>query len=416
MQSHKFMGFFEKIKSIFFRPDYNKEVRNLSKRISELNAEKKKADAELGNSKKMEIKIPCFEIKQFETENIEIKSFIPPKPHSVRTMKDLMQKRKDEEAERIRQLQQQVTKKLNTVRIFINDENPNNAEDLLFSTSSVLQELKDGQLNNLYEELLSDINDLKDILRQKEIERLEAEAKQKVEEEKRKRKLERLRRQREEKERQERERQAREYEEKLAREEEARRLEIERLTTSVTRTKEDANRILQYLRMKGITRFYHFTDRQNLIRIKQFGGLYSWYYCEQNGIEIPNPGGDYDSRRYDTGHGLQDYVRLSFCDDHPMAWRKHKEGSSLVLLYIDIDVATFEDTLFTDRNAASSSFACGKSYDDLMKVNIQATQRSYVSRSEGEIFFQHQAECMIKTFIPLKYISNIDNPPKMIFG
>ena len=410
------MGFLDKLKSIFFGSDYDKVVRNLSKRISELNDEKGKADVELESLEKKIIKIPSFEIKQLEAKKIKVKPFTSPTPRPVRTMKDLMQKRKEEEVERRQQLQQQVAKNLDTARIFINDENPDSAEELLFRTSSALQELKDNQLNNLYEELLNDIKGLKDILRQKEIERLEAEDRQKAEEEKRKRDQDCLRRQREEEERQERKRQAREYEEKLVREEEARRLEIDRLTTLVTRTKGDANKILQYLRMKGITRFYHFTDRQNLIRIKQLGGLYSWYYCEQNGIEIPNPGGDYDSRRYDIRHGLQDYVRLSFCDDHPMAWRKHKEGSSLLLLYIDINVATFKDTLFTDRNAASSSFACGGNYDDLMKINIQATQRNYVSRNEGEIFFQHQAECMIKTFIPLRYITNIDNPRKMIFG
>ena len=410
------MGFLNKIKSIFFGPDYDKDIRNLSKRISELNAEKRKADVDLDSLRKKEIKIPSFDIKQLESKKIEIKSFVSPELHPVRTMKDLMQKRKEEEAERKRQLKLQVAKNFDTIKIFINDENPDSAEDLLFSTTSTLQELKDDQLNNLYEELLGDINVLKEVLRQKEIERLEAEARQKAEEEERKREQDRLIKLREEEERIEKERLAREYEEKLACEEEARRLEIERLTSLVTRKKEDAERILQYLRMKGITRFYHFTDKQNLIRIKQFGGLYSWYYCEQNGIDIPNPGGDFDSRRLDARHGLQDYVRLSFCDDHPMAYRKHKDGASLVLLYIDLEVAAFKDTQFTDRNAASNSFACGVNYDDLVKVNISATQRNYVSRDEGEIFYQHQAECMIKTFIPLKYITNIDTPRKMFFG
>ena len=410
------MGFLDKIKSIFFGPDYDKDIRNLSKRISELNAEKIKAVVDLESLMKKEIKIPSFEIKRLEAKKIEIKSFVSPKPHPIRTMKDLMQKRKEEEAERKRQLKLQVAKNFDTVKTFINDEDPNSAEDLLFSTTSSLQELNDDQLNNIYDELLNGINVLKEVLRQKEIERFEAEARRKAEEEERKREQERLRKQREEEERLERKRKAREYEERLAREEEARRIEIERLTSLVTRRKEDADRILQYLRMKGITRFYHFTDKQNLIRIKQLGGLYSWYYCEQNGIDIPNPGGDFASRRQDERHGLQDYVRLSFCDDHPMAYRKHKEGASLVLLYIDLEVATFKDTRFTDRNAASGSFACGVSYNDIIKVNISATQRNYVSRDEGEIFSQHQAECMIKTFIPLKYITNIDNPRKMIFG
>ncbi len=411
------MGFFDKIKNILFGKDYDDDLSNLTKRIHELHTEKKRLEWELERLNNIKCIIPSFDIKNISNaKHIEIKSFLPLQKRQVRTMKDLMLKRKEEDTKRKRHIQQQIIKNFDTIRLLINSEESESAEDLLYRTYPALQELKDRQLNNLYEELLSEISVLKDVLRQREIDRREAEAIQKAKKEERKRAQNRLRKQREEEERQERERQAREYEEKLACEEETRRLNIERLTSLVTRRKEDADKILQYLRMKGTTRFYHFTDKQNLIRIKQFGGLYSWYYCEQNGINIPNPGGDSDSRRLDARHGLQDYVRLSFCDDHPMAYRKHKEGASLVLLYIDLEVAAFKDTQFTDRNAASNAFACGENYDDLIKVNIPATQRNYVSRDEGEIFYQHQAECMVKTFIPLKYITNIDNPRKMIFG
>ena len=225
------MGFFDKIKSLIFGQDYDKKVRDLSKRISELHDEKRLADSELEKLKKKNIKIPSFELKLLDAKSIEVKPFSFPKPRTVRTMKELMQKRKEEEAARKRQLLRQANINLHTVREFINDEDLDSAEDLLFSTSSALQELKADQLNNLYEELLSDINALKDILHKKEIERLEAEARQKAEEEERRCEQERLRRLREEDERLERERKAREYEEKLAREEEAHRLEIERLTS-----------------------------------------------------------------------------------------------------------------------------------------------------------------------------------------
>ncbi len=413
---HKFMGLFYKLKSIFFRPNYDKVVSNLSNRISQLKIDKQKADTELECRKNKVIKIPNFEIKHIVANKIEFKEFITHPSRPVTTMDKLMQKRIEKEKERKKLLHQQVTAIFDKVRAFINAEQPDNASNNLFCITSFLEELEDRELNLQYAELLGEISELRTTLREKEIKRLEAEAKRRAEEEERKRERERLRKQREEEERLKKEREAREYEAKLAREEEMRRNEISRLTSLVTITKPDSKLILQYLKMKGIKRFYHFTDKQNLIKIKQFGGLYSWFYCEQNGIDIPNPGGDFDSRRLDRWHGLEDYVRLSFCDNHPMAWRKHKEGSSLVLLYIDIDVAGFKDTLFTDRNAASSSFTCGGEYNDLLKVNIPATQRNYVSRSEGEIFYQHQAECMIKTFIPLKYITNIDAPVKMIFS
>ena len=409
------MGFLDKIKSILFRRYYDKVVSNLSKRISQLKLEKLRTDSELEGLQKKIIKIPSFQIQHNVANKIEFKEFTSQPSCRVTTMDELMQKRKEKENERKLLLHRQVKVTFDNARAFINAEKPDSAENSLFCIASILQELEDYELNKEYTKLFNEISEFRVILRKKEIKRLEEEAKRRAEEEERKRERERLKKQREEEERLQKERLAREYEEKLAREEEMRRNEIARLTSLVTITKSDSNRILQYLKIKGIRRFYHFTDKQNLTRIKQYGGLYSWYYCEQNGIDIPNPGGDFDSRMYDRRHGLEDYVRLSFCDDHPMAWRKHKEGASLVLLHIDIDVACFKDTLFTDRNAASSSFSCGGEFEDLMKVNIPATQRNYVSRSEGEIFYQHQAECMIKTFIPLKYITNIDYPEKMLF-
>jgi len=410
------MGFLDRIRRILLGPDYEKETRNLNNRIYELSEDKKKSDAKLEALKRTEVKIPSFQIKRHsKTNTFEVKQFNPQHLRPIRTMKDLMQLRKEEEAQRRKQLQEQIVKNLDSVRSLIDNENPEQAEDLLFSTSSALQQLGDKQLSSLYEDLLIDIKSVKEELRQREIKRREEEAKQKAAEEAARLEQERIKKLREEEIRIEKARKAREYEEKLAHEEQTRHLEIERLTKLVERKKDDGAEILRYLEMKGIRRFYHFTDKENLYQIKRLGGLYSWYYCDQNDIEIPNAGGDWDSRKYDRRHGLQDYVRLSFCNDHPMAWRKYKEGSSLILLYIDVEVASFKDTLFTDRNAASGSFARGGDMEALQKVNISATQRNYVSRDEGEIFSQHQAECMIKTFLPIKYITNIDNPQKMLF-
>lgn len=42
--------------------------------------------------------------------------------------------------------------------------------------------------------------------------------------------------------------------------------------------------------MYGITKLYHFTDRDNLDSIVTNGGLYSWADCEAKGINIPKPG------------------------------------------------------------------------------------------------------------------------------
>lgn len=160
---------------------------------------------------------------------------------------------------------------------------------------------------------------------------------------------------------------------------------------------------ISYLSNNNIHYFFHFTDRRNLDSIKEKGGLYSWKYCIENNIDIPYPGGDNTSRSLDVKHGLSDYVRLSLCDDHPMQWRLEEEGADIVLLRVKIDVAGLEGTLFSDINATDNSHHHGGSLEDLKRIDIPATQENYVSR-ESPIFKKHQAEVLVKTFIPLEYI------------
>ena len=177
--------------------------------------------------------------------------------------------------------------------------------------------------------------------------------------------------------------------------------------------KDDAAQISRYLNDNAVRCFYHFTDRKNLESIRRNGGLFSWSYCVKNGIDIPVPGGSSSSRSLDQRHHLEDYVRLSFCMDHPMAFRLQEGGADLVLLKIKTDVATFKDTLFSDINATDNNHHHGDSFNDLKKVDIKATKQTYVSK-ESPIFKKHQAEIMVKTHIPLEYIINLDNPLPLI--
>ena len=222
---------------------------------------------------------------------------------------------------------------------------------------------------------------------------------------------EKAQREKEERERKEREeaeriaREAREAEERRNREEALRKAREEReYLQRVSHTmKPNAAVFRQHLTSNGVRYFYHFTDRRNLESIRRAGGLYSWRYCEEHNISIPYPGGDATSRSLDSRHGLSDYVRLSFCTDHPMKWVLEQKGYNMVLLKIKIDVACLEGTLFSDINATDNNHHHGGTLDDLRRINIPATQQNYVSR-ESDIFKQHQAEVMVKTFIPLEYI------------
>lgn len=181
---------------------------------------------------------------------------------------------------------------------------------------------------------------------------------------------------------------------------------------SIHPKKQDWIKFREYLQQKGVVCFYHFTDRSNIASIKSQGGLYSWKYCEDNSISIPKAGGDTLSRDLDTRYGLGNYVRLSFCCDHPMAYRLKQSGYDLVLLKIKVDVAWLEGTLFADMNATDCSHSHGATLSDLERIDINATQERYVSSTSAN-FKKHQAEILVKRFVPIEYIENIDNPTSL---
>lgn len=178
---------------------------------------------------------------------------------------------------------------------------------------------------------------------------------------------------------------------------------------SVTKVKPEHQEILRTLKENGVVHLYHFTDRRNLESIRRNGGLFSWQTCMNKGIQIPFAGGDGSSRLLDTRYGLQDYVRLSLCDDHPMMWRLKQNGYDLVLLKIKIDAALLRDTLYSDMNATDGQHSHGGTLRDLKKIRFSATKRRYVRRDDAD-FKYHQAEVMVKTFIPAEYIVNLDYP------
>lgn len=167
--------------------------------------------------------------------------------------------------------------------------------------------------------------------------------------------------------------------------------------------------IKNLLLKNGVQYFYHFTDECNLDSIRKHGGLISWASCEKHHVQIPSAGGDELSKNLDRKFCLQDYVRLSFCKDHPMAYRLKIEGKRLVLLKIKIDVAMWNDTLFSNMNATDLRHSHGGSIIDLQNVRFDAVKKSYVSK-EDEDFKYHQAEILVKTVVPIEFIVNLDSP------
>ncbi|MBO7552439.1 MAG: DUF4433 domain-containing protein [Bacteroidaceae bacterium] len=161
----------------------------------------------------------------------------------------------------------------------------------------------------------------------------------------------------------------------------------------------------------GITKLYHFTDRDNLSAIINNGGMYSWADCKEKGISIPKPGGGQLSRELDCRDGLQHYVRLSFTTQHPMMFVAMQDGriSNPVILEIDPEVIYWEDTLYADMNATRTGANKGGSFEDFKMIHFETvTKGKYFNIEEDEQPY-YQAEVLVKNYIPLQFIRNIGN-------
>ena len=172
--------------------------------------------------------------------------------------------------------------------------------------------------------------------------------------------------------------------------------------------KQNWKEIDQLLSTNGIECFYHFTDYSNLDSIEKNGGLYSWEYCEKNGIIISRPGGNKLSRSLDTKSMLQNYVRLSFVLDHPMRHiaQGDKRIINPVLLRISKEVAFWDTTKFYDSNATDSQ---SKYIYDKEIVNFSSIRFSLFNRKYNDLDSQqkklYQAEILVKEKIPFKFIT-----------
>lgn len=179
--------------------------------------------------------------------------------------------------------------------------------------------------------------------------------------------------------------------------------------------KELYNNIPIFLKSQGIDMFYHFTDIGNLESIIENGGLYSWKGLENKCIKA-SLSSDELSRQLDTKKSLQDYIRLSFTDYHPMSTKVEKEdGKKLVWLEIDLDIALWESTLFSDMNATDNNVTVRGDFDFLKTLDFDIFRQKYNNLDILEKK-KYQAEILVKDFLPIKYIKNINELKENYLG
>lgn len=163
------------------------------------------------------------------------------------------------------------------------------------------------------------------------------------------------------------------------------------------------------LKQNGITKLYHFTDRENLNSIIQNRGLMSWADCKKKGIIIPKPGGDSSSRMYDERDNLHHYVRLSFTNQHPMMFVARRDGRipNPIILEIDKSVLFEDNTMFSNMNAVKRGASIGGDFSAFKKIHFASVTRNkhFDLPVEEQKYFQ--AEILVQNYIPLEKVLNI---------
>ena len=171
--------------------------------------------------------------------------------------------------------------------------------------------------------------------------------------------------------------------------------------------KSDWRKFQEIVKEHDIKSLYHFTDSRNLESIKRHGGLFSWWQCHTQGIRITAPGGNSSSQERDKKNDLQDYVRLSFNDKHPMMYVAQRYGRvrDVKILRIDPSVIYLEPTLFSNVNANDAEAYVGISLKSFERVKFPiATAERWDGCQEKKFF---QAEVLVNRHVPLDLIKNL---------
>lgn len=166
--------------------------------------------------------------------------------------------------------------------------------------------------------------------------------------------------------------------------------------------------IIESLVLRKNINLYHFTDRSNIPLIKKAGGLFSWQELNHRKIFPLKPGGSEFSRQLDLRKNLGNYVRLCFHPDQPMKYVARRDGRipDPVILRINIGVVYYESTLYSDVNATAGDANIGETYTHFSNIDFDLFNRgAWATESEKHRF---QAEVLVQTYIPLRFIININ--------
>jgi hypothetical protein len=381
----------KQIEPIRFPKDYktDKDIEGLERIMQEHD---NKQNLVLSTSAREKLKSRFGQFDKFLQEKVLVKIY--------RTREEKRKKEEDTKKQQVKEL-------IGRIESLINQGNLEEVRSQIVKAASSISGLQNLDQKKIFREKLET---LKTKYREKQIreegKRQAEELKQQLEEADRRR-LAKEAKQEEEKQRIEQAELIQKHkEEAKKKKEEDKKQELQRLLAKKSNWQEFA----QVLQANGIKTLYHFTDIANIDYIKRYGGLFSWQYLRKTGIEVPYEGGGVLSKDLDKRYGLQDFVRVCFTENHPMMYVARNEGRipNPVILKINTGVCEFQNTKFANMNATRNGHSCGNSIEDLQRIKFDVVREgTHFDLSEQDRPY-YQAEVLVKTWIPIEYITNIN--------
>ncbi len=167
-------------------------------------------------------------------------------------------------------------------------------------------------------------------------------------------------------------------------------------------------------RSHSVTAFYHFTDRRNLAKIREAGGLYSFAELRKRGIKVPAPGGNEWSHEADASKHMDRYVHLCFRPTHPMEYVARQEDRIRDSIFLEIhpDILAIKGVQFSPDVANKSGVgtcAIAEAYK-MIDFEVLYTRTDWNDPTiQARLQRAEKCEILVPDHIPLELIRNLPN-------
>jgi hypothetical protein len=163
-----------------------------------------------------------------------------------------------------------------------------------------------------------------------------------------------------------------------------------------------------------IPALHHFTDRRNLLPIREWGGLYPLAKLKIKGIKVPAPGGNDWSQDADSMAGMDEFVHLCFRPTHPMEYLARQAGriGDTIFLEIHPEVLQWTGVMFTPGVSNKSGVQAYSLKDARKMVDFEVLYTRTDWRDPAikkRLLEAEKCEILVPKLIPLQLIRNFPN-------